>query len=183
MSKKKKKTVEECLLETYKKTGLSRRRFLRRVALQITGASAILGAMAKKAKSCNCGGCNSGCNSGCNVSCDVNPCDASNSCTTVNICNLNVCSGVNTCHQGNVCTNNRCEVGNVCTNDTCDFDSCPGTEDTCGCNTCWVANPCDVNVCEIDDVCVLSNICDHADVDCPNNDASCFPIVNSCNHE
>jgi hypothetical protein len=69
--KKAKKNLDDYLLEAYKKSGFSRRGFLRRLGMQITGLGAIMAVFAEKAKSCGCAGCDLTCNSGCDLSCDA----------------------------------------------------------------------------------------------------------------
>jgi hypothetical protein len=179
--KKNGKNINDFLLEAYQKTGLSRRRFLRRISLQITGAGALLAALAGKAKSCSpCTGCNTGCNTGCDVGCetmgDSQPCMESNSCMSGNVCKFNACIGAHTCHQENFCHTNMCEIDNICTINTCDGDTCKN--DTCGTNSCDV-NTCNGNICEEDDWCTYWNKCWSADVDCGYGDVSCI-VVNFC---
>jgi hypothetical protein len=177
MNTKKDKTFADYILETYQKTGLSRRRFFRRIGLQITGVGALLATLARPAKGCPCTGCNSACNTGCNATCDINICEENDVCLSANVCTYNTCLSVNTCQGRNMCDYNRCETGNVCTSDTCELDICPGTNDVCGTNTCYTANPCGTNICQEDDLCIVSNICNPTDIDCGYLDISC-PLGN-----
>jgi hypothetical protein len=177
MNQKPDKTFADYLLDAYQQSGLSRRRFLRRIGLKITGAGVLFAALAQKAKGCPCTPCNTACNVGCNVSCDIDICETVNECLGINVCTYNQCLSVNTCNR-NVCNQNRCETSNTCTtDDTCELDICPGAADVCETNTCYTANPCDVNVCNVDDFCLVSNICDPTDIDCGYFDISC-PVGN-----
>jgi hypothetical protein len=177
MNDKQGKTVADYLLEVYQKSGLSRRRFLRRMGLKITGAGVLFAALTGKAKGCPCGSCNV-CNScnGCNATCDVDICDDDNVCEPANICTYNVCLTKDSC-ESNICTHNRCEKSNICTSDTCDWDICPGEEDICKTNTCYAGNPCGTNICVDDDLCLVSNVCTPTDIDCGWDDISC-PLGN-----
>jgi hypothetical protein len=181
MSDRNDKILVDYLLEAYQKTGLTRRRFLRRLGLQITGVGALVAALSKTAKGC-CGSCNAGCNAcnSCNAfcnSCNIDICEEeSDSCLSDNVCNYDGCISVNTCHKMNTCHTNRCELSDVCTTNTCDGDSCPATEDICGVNTCGV-NTCKLNICQEDDCCFIANRCAGSDVDCGTSDISC-PIAN-----
>jgi hypothetical protein len=188
MSGEKPRHLVDYLLETYQRSGLSRRRFLKRIGLSIAGAGALLAALAKTAKACGCGSCNGSCNAscnacnvGCNASCDYDICEETDDCYTDNDCNFNVCLKVNTCHRTNTCTSNRCEICDICTTNTCGGDTCAGAEDTCGTNSCDV-NTCDVNTCQEDDWCTWANRCEHADVDCGTGDISCI-LENWCVQE
>ncbi|MGA2092718.1 MAG: hypothetical protein ABSH16_04835 [Sedimentisphaerales bacterium] len=177
MSDKQDKTSADYLLDAYQNSGLSRRRFLRRIGLKITGAGVLFTALAQKAKSCPCTPCNTACDVGCNVSCDLHICDSGDTCVSINVCREDTCLAENTCRR-NVCTRNRCEMSNVCTSDdTCELDVCPGTADVCETNTCYTSNPCGVNICHIDDFCLVSNICSPTDIDCGYFDISC-PVGN-----
>ncbi|MBN2020675.1 MAG: hypothetical protein JW749_10685 [Sedimentisphaerales bacterium] len=174
------KSIAECLLESYKATGLSRRRFLRRLGMQITGVGAILAAFSREVEACPCRPCNT-CNAcnGCNASCDTDICLESNNCYSNNTCKYNACIENNTCHGNNSCRTNICEQDDVCTTNVCEGDTC--LSDTCGTNTCDF-NTCDGNVCEEDDWCTYVNKCINADVDCPSGDISCI-LANWCVNE
>jgi hypothetical protein len=180
--KKRKKNLADYLLETYQKTGLSRRRFLRRLGLQLTGAAAIIAIIAKKAKSCGCGSCNGACNAVCNAGCDVDICYEHNICPDGNTCKTdNTCLKEHTCSKENNCPRrNTCQKSDICTTDTCGANGCTYLYDTCGVNSCSI-NACYINICTDDDWC-YTNVCEAEDTDCGADDVSCI-VTNWCTYE
>jgi len=154
--KKDKKNNQDFLLDAYKHSGLSRRRFLSRIGMQITGAGLLISAFANKAKACGCSSCNSGCNQGCN-SCDINVCDEDDVCSPSNVCNYDICLKNDTCGR-DTCTTNECEKNDICSTDTCQRDQC-SDGNTCG------TDSCNYDSCPQNNVCEPSNVCSYANND------------------
>jgi len=181
MSDEKPKGLADYLLETYQQTGLSRRRFLRRIGLSIAGAGALLEALAKNSKGCGCGGCNFACNAVCNASCDVDTCDELNICPERNTCkNDNTCLKENNCTRINECQRiHTCVKTNMCTTNVCGTNACKYLANTCETNSCTL-NGCYVDICTGDDWCAF-NGCEAEDTHCIEDDFACG--INWCTYE
>jgi len=165
------KNFENRILGIYNKSGLSRRRFMSRMGMKLTGIGALMATLTNKAEGCGCGSCNAGCLAGCDGACNVNVCEEEEDvCREDNICkNNDYCPTKDTCLKSNICHINTCEKSDYCSTDSCNANSCH-TENSCNYNSCSL-DTCDTDICFSDDYCPGSaNICYTMNLPCENSD-------------